>query len=209
MRGTSLRALASLAASLGMKMRRWDFVAAYLQGDLEPGEVVYCHPPPGYATIGADGRPRICRVQKPVHGMAQAGRRWQRTLFPWLEEQGFQQSSTDTCTFSKTRDDDKLVLGCYVDDLFILYFTDADGSLYSEFSTALVDRWRVEDESEVSDLPNVDITVEGDDVVLRQSSYVQQLLSTHAPQGIPVSFQLNHAPAKPDLPALIEDAVST
>eukprot|EP00965_Chrysotila_dentata_P034836 1159707-Pleurochrysis_carterae.AAC.1 len=51
MRGTSLRALASLAASMGMRMRRWDFVAAYLQGELEPGEVVYCHrldtPSPG------------------------------------------------------------------------------------------------------------------------------------------------------------------
>eukprot|EP00965_Chrysotila_dentata_P044438 1477496-Pleurochrysis_carterae.AAC.1 len=68
-------------------MRRWDFVAAYLQGELEPGEVVYCHPPPGYATIGADGRPRLCRVRKPICGMAQAGRRWQRTLFPWLEAQ--------------------------------------------------------------------------------------------------------------------------
>eukprot|EP00965_Chrysotila_dentata_P111786 3696473-Pleurochrysis_carterae.AAC.1 len=131
MRGTSLRALASLAASLGMRMRRWDFVAAYLQGELEPGEVVYCHPPPGYATIGADGRPRLCRVQKPIYGMAQAGRRWQRTLFPWLEAQGFQQSSTDTCIFSKVRDDDKLVVGCYVDDLFVLYSSDDSGSLYS------------------------------------------------------------------------------
>eukprot|EP00965_Chrysotila_dentata_P064921 2152050-Pleurochrysis_carterae.AAC.1 len=61
MRPTSLRALASLAAGSGMLMRRWDFVAAYLQGELQQGEVVYCHAPPGYDTIGSDGRPRICR----------------------------------------------------------------------------------------------------------------------------------------------------
>eukprot|EP00965_Chrysotila_dentata_P056140 1860905-Pleurochrysis_carterae.AAC.1 len=30
-----------------MRMRRWDFVAAYLQGELEHDEVVYCHAPPG------------------------------------------------------------------------------------------------------------------------------------------------------------------
>eukprot|EP00965_Chrysotila_dentata_P216210 6189247-Pleurochrysis_carterae.AAC.9 len=54
MRATSLRTLASLAARRGLSMRRWDFVAAYLQGELEPGEVVYCLPPPGYETIGAD-----------------------------------------------------------------------------------------------------------------------------------------------------------
>eukprot|EP00965_Chrysotila_dentata_P043232 1436351-Pleurochrysis_carterae.AAC.1 len=70
MRPTSLRALASLAAGSGMLMRRWDFVAAYLQGELQQGEVVYCHTPPGYGTVGSDGRPRICRVEKPIYGMA-------------------------------------------------------------------------------------------------------------------------------------------
>ena len=34
MRGTSLRVLSNLAANSGMKMRRFDFVAAYLQGEL-------------------------------------------------------------------------------------------------------------------------------------------------------------------------------
>ena len=32
MRPTSLRVLSALAARFGMRMRRWDFVAAYLQG---------------------------------------------------------------------------------------------------------------------------------------------------------------------------------
>ena len=50
MRGTSLRLLCALAARLNLKMRRWDFVAAYLQGELEEGEVVYCSPPAGYET---------------------------------------------------------------------------------------------------------------------------------------------------------------
>eukprot|EP00965_Chrysotila_dentata_P064787 2147871-Pleurochrysis_carterae.AAC.1 len=76
MRPTSLRALAAIANSENMKMRRWDFVAAYLQGSLEENEVVYCHAPLGYATLGADNRPRVCRIDKPVYGMAQAGRRW-------------------------------------------------------------------------------------------------------------------------------------
>eukprot|EP00965_Chrysotila_dentata_P209215 6185170-Pleurochrysis_carterae.AAC.1 len=83
LRPTSLRTLASIAATSGMRMRRWDFVAAYLlylQGELQSGEVVYCHAPPGYATLGADGQPRVCRVENPMYGMAHAGRRWQRSL---------------------------------------------------------------------------------------------------------------------------------
>eukprot|EP00965_Chrysotila_dentata_P026726 886604-Pleurochrysis_carterae.AAC.2 len=95
MRPTSLRALAAVASFAGMRMRRWDFVAAYLQGDLEQNEVVYCHAPPGYATLGADGKPRVCRVEKPIYGMAQTGRRWQRSLFPWLFGFGFTQCGSN------------------------------------------------------------------------------------------------------------------
>ena len=42
-----------------MRMRRWDFVAAYLQGQLEVGEVVYCYGPPGYDTYGKDGKKQV------------------------------------------------------------------------------------------------------------------------------------------------------
>ena len=28
------------------------------------------------------------RINKPIYGMAQAGRRWQRTIFPYLIRQG-------------------------------------------------------------------------------------------------------------------------
>eukprot|EP00965_Chrysotila_dentata_P024096 798626-Pleurochrysis_carterae.AAC.1 len=100
MRATSLRVLAAIAARDKLSMRRWDFIAAYLQGELEQGEVVYCRPPPGYETIGSDGRARVCKVVKPIYGMAQAGRRWQRSLFPWLLQWGFTQCTTDPCVFT-------------------------------------------------------------------------------------------------------------
>ena len=43
MRGTSLRMLSALASKHELAMRRWDFVSAFLQGDLEKGEVVYIY----------------------------------------------------------------------------------------------------------------------------------------------------------------------
>lgn len=90
----SLRLLCSIAARLELQMRRWYSVAAYLQGSLEPNVVLYCTSPPDYATANVDGKVklviasegegvgRLCWVKKPVYGMAQVGRRWQRTLFP-------------------------------------------------------------------------------------------------------------------------------
>ena len=51
-KATSLRFLAATAAIQGLRMRRFDFVSAFLQGDLEQGEQILCRPPPGYETIG-------------------------------------------------------------------------------------------------------------------------------------------------------------
>eukprot|EP00965_Chrysotila_dentata_P073677 2434000-Pleurochrysis_carterae.AAC.1 len=166
-------------------MRRWDFVAAYLQGELQEGEVVYCHAPPGYATIGADGRPRICRVEKPIYGMAQAGRRWQRTLFSWLLEYGFTQSYSDPCVFTlrSPTSDEQLILGCYVDDLFVLHRDSSAGSLYASFTDALSTRWNVEDEGPVSDLLNVEIHRAAHHVTFSQASYIQHMVETFLPGG--------------------------
>ena len=47
MKSSSLRMLSAIAGQLNLRMRRWDFVSAFLQGTLENGESVYCLPPPG------------------------------------------------------------------------------------------------------------------------------------------------------------------
>ena len=71
-------------------MRRSDFVAAYLQGELLDDGVVrlYCSMPSGYET-GLDssnpsGADTVLRIEKPIYGMVQAGRRWQRTILPYV-----------------------------------------------------------------------------------------------------------------------------
>ena len=89
-------------------MYRWDFVAAYLQGDLEDGEVIYCSEPPGYETLGADGRARVCRVDKPIYGMAQSGRRWQRGLFAWITSWSPRPESPSAPTLRPSENDESV-----------------------------------------------------------------------------------------------------
>eukprot|EP00965_Chrysotila_dentata_P008859 288700-Pleurochrysis_carterae.AAC.1 len=119
--------------------------------------------------------------------MVQAGRRWQRTLFPWLLEFGFAQCKSDPCVFTMTKSIDgeqhRLTLGCYDDDLFTLYTHDGAGSLYETFVEALNHRWNVEDEGPVSDLLNVDITADESSVSLSQEKYIAHLVSTYLPDG--------------------------
>ena len=216
MRGTSLRLMSQLAASRNMRMRRWDFVAAYLQGELLEGEVVYCLCPPGYAHKGADGRDQVCKIVKPVYGMAQAGRRWQRSLFPWLKEYGFTQCHADSCVFELTRTqstptgprEEKLILGCYVDDLSILYEFDDSNSLYHDFTSALSKRWDVEDEGDLTDLLGIEFTRDAGSICLGQKAYFNKLAADFFPDGVPSHMQANRPPCDSSLPLHVANALS-
>lgn len=217
MRSTTLRLLSAVAARQRMHMRRWDFVAAYLQGSLESEEVVYCHSPPGYETLGADGKPKILRINKPVYGMAQSGRRWQRSIFPWLEKWGLKPLYSDPCVFRRAETvtlpdgstrEEQLIIGMYVDDLFVLHSHDDAHSLYQRFTADLTHTWEAEDEGEVSDLLNVEFTRSSAGVKLSQGGYIDTLVERFCPDGVPLSFHDNQAPAAPDLRELVDEAIS-
>ena len=57
-------------------------------------------------------------------------------LFPWIRSLGFNQCEADNCVFSMTTAGDALYVGCYVDDLFILYLQDGADSLYASLRTS-------------------------------------------------------------------------
>ena len=175
LKATSLRFLAATAAIQGLHMCRFDFVSAFLQGDLEPGEQIVCRPPLGYETLGDDGNHKIWRVLKPIYGMQQGGRRWQRSLFPWFKALGFRQCEADNCVFVMTAAGDALYVGCYVDDLYVLYLQDGAESLYASFTRELTQRWEVEDEGEVTDLLNIEISRQSASITLRQTAYIDKL----------------------------------
>ena len=223
MRPTTLRLLASQSARFGLTMHRWDFVAAYLQGELLEGEVVYCTPPTGYRfnqdgklVEGKDDGERICIVQKPIYGMAQAGRRWQRTLFPWLESLNLTPTHSDPCVFhiSGERDTpdgprfERLVIGCYVDDLCTCASHTDEHSLYHWFITELQKKWQVEDEGELTDLLNVEFKFSENAVSLSQTSYIEKLAGTYLPDGIPLSGKQCSVPCDDALPREVADALT-
>jgi len=76
-----------------------------------------------------------------------------------------------------TRGDEELYLGCYVDDLAIAYGSDAEGSLYHDFTQALKE-WQVEDEGEMHNLLGVEISNLNGVVELKQSAYISKSWST-------------------------------
>ena len=120
LRYSSARALFAYAARKGCRVRSVDLVAAYLQGKFVDGEVVYCYHPTGYPELDSAGQPMIARVEKPIYGIQQAGRRLQRMLFTWLIAQGFTAlDDSDPCVFTRTHE--IITIGVYVDNLQIVH----------------------------------------------------------------------------------------
>ena len=207
MRAASLRLLAAISARLDLSMWRIDFVSAYLQGELEDGEVVYCHMPQGYETTDTENRPNILRIEKPIYGMAQSGRRWQRSIFPWLLEFGFTQSQFDPCVFFLRSNSETILIGCYVDDLLVCTSRSDKSSLFQKFINALKARWEIDEEEEAVDLLNVHFTKSEKGILLHQRPYIESLIERYVPEGIPLSFQRNWAPCSGDLPELVRRAM--
>jgi hypothetical protein len=86
LRQSSICVLMAIRAHKGLNLnaRRHDLVAAFLQGTLLKDELVFMRQPPGRNEKGLDHVPRVYIVHKPIYGLKQAGRRFQKDFFAWL-----------------------------------------------------------------------------------------------------------------------------
>ena len=186
LRYSSARALFAFAARRGCRVRSVDLVAAYLQGKFVDGEVVYTKLPSGYVEYDSKGRPLVARIDKPIYGIQQAGRRLQRMLFAWLIEQGFKAlDDSDSCVFTREHADGEILkIGVYVDNHQIVHSVPLDsdgrgpdGCAYNAFMDALAADWDVTDEGPMEDLLGIEIDYLPDgSIKLHQTAYIRKLL---------------------------------
>ena len=199
LRHSSARALFAFAARLGCSIRSIDWVAAYLQGEFQEGEVIYCHMPPGFEENGPDGLPLILRIEKPIYGIPQSGRRLQRTVFPFLRKNGLRPlDDSDTCVWVPVdaKEDGKLpcgeifALGVYVDNLQLVHSAklDADGNpteagtFYGKFIKELRSDWDIVDEGEMEDLLAMEVRHESNGAItLHQGKYIDKIIDRFDP----------------------------
>lgn len=114
-RYTSIRFLIALAVQNDMKIHQMDAITAFLQGDLD--EAIYMEQPEGYE----DGSNLVCKLNKAVYGLKQAGRQWNLKLDAAMKQFGLRKSKMDPCIYISG--DVCLVVAIYVDD-FLLFYKD-------------------------------------------------------------------------------------
>ena len=212
LRPEEIRLIAAFAASRGLTLFRYDLVAAFLQGRLQEGEVCYIDLAPGYTRKGKDGKPRVCKVVRPMYGWALAGRRLQRDLTEWVV--GWNDGFFKPCDYSPTLfhgecGDEFIILGFYVDDVLVLP-SHPDGVLYGNFKNDFFTRWNATDEGVVTDFVNIDFEFRPDGAVtLHQRKYIEKIYETYLPDGLPSRLSSKRpTPVVKDVERAVADALS-
>lgn len=111
----TIRLLINLAASYGWEIHHLDVKTAFLHGELK--ETVYVTQPEGFVKKGNEGK--VYKLNKALYGLKQAPRAWNKKLNQILKELQFKRCSKEPSVYRKEVNQEVLLIGVYVDDLFV------------------------------------------------------------------------------------------
>ena len=106
----------------------------------------YMRVPPGVPAFDENRDPLVCRLNRSLYGLKQAGREWGQLFATFLISWGFIRSAIDTCLFTYAKSSLLLWILVYVDDCIIV---DNDSALRSRFVTDFGKRFPVDDRAEL------------------------------------------------------------
>ena len=162
-RYTSVRLLMAVAAAKGLKVHQMDAVTAFLQGDVD--EEIYMEQPEGFD----DGTGRVCRLNRSIYGLKQAGRQWHKKLDAGLQRMGLRQSEMDPCIYYA----DGLMIGIYVDDFIIIY---KDEKTLDKLKSSLMETFKMKDMGPAKQCIGIRIQQLEGEIQLDQSLYIEEVL---------------------------------
>jgi len=112
----SIRTLIALAAEHDLELHQMDVKTAFLNGNLE--EDIYMQQPEGFVKKGEQNK--VCKLQRSLYGLKQAGRAWYQMIDNTLIQMGFKRTHADNCIYVFNKDGVLMIMAIYVDDLIML-----------------------------------------------------------------------------------------
>ena len=102
-------------------METIDISTAFLNGDLEHD--VYMQEPEGFEELGPGW---ALKLIKAIYGLKQAGRQWHKKLDSALSTLGFSKVQCDNAIWIYKKDNTRIILPVWVDDMTIVAKSKAD-----------------------------------------------------------------------------------
>ncbi|CAI7821239.1 unnamed protein product [Closterium sp. NIES-53] len=166
---TTLRGSLGMAASSGFHIHHMDVTTAYLHGVLK--EELYMRQPPGFD----DGSDRVCRLKKSIYGLKKAPRQWYLKFDEALMDFGFERSECDPALYHLVRDEGRLSLYLYVDDILLM---SSSMVLLNEVKGLLSSRFRMKDLGEAKYYLGVQIERDESGILIHQERYILNMLES-------------------------------
>ncbi|KAL1937681.1 hypothetical protein VTO73DRAFT_12956 [Trametes versicolor] len=148
-KSSSLRLMLALAARFSWPLIQLDVKSAYLNGDLD--EEIYMRQPQGTATRG--GEHLVCRLNKPLYGLKQAGHAWYKRYRDALTELGLTRSEADHACFWQHDGESLAMVGTIVDDMLVTGTPD----LVERFRAGIKTKFTVTDAGDVAWLLGIEV----------------------------------------------------
>jgi hypothetical protein len=111
----AIRTLLSLSAHYDFEVHQMDVRTAFLNGDLDVD--IYMRQPDGFVAPGQEEL--VCKLNKSLYGLKQAGRAWYHKIHHTLPELGFTALHADTCVYILRQSSVLIIIALYVDDLLL------------------------------------------------------------------------------------------
>ncbi|CAI7806158.1 unnamed protein product [Closterium sp. NIES-53] len=166
---TTLRGSLGMAASSEFHIHHMDVTTAYLHGVMK--EELYMRQPPGFD----DGFSRVCRLRKSIYGLKQAPRQWYLKFDEALVDFGFERSECDPALYHLVRDEGRLSLYLYVDDILLM---SSSMVLLDEVKGLLSSRFCMKDFGEAKYYLGVQIERDESGILIHQERYVLNMLES-------------------------------
>ena len=143
--------------------------AAYLNGVIDAE--IFMAQPPGY--VDPAHQNMVCRLNKGLYGLKQAGHLWHKVMCKKIVELGFKQAHADPCVFTLENDGKIIaIIALYVDDFIITgIFTHI-----ISFKDKILNIFKGKDLGESKFILGIQITQTQQNVELLQSTYVNRLI---------------------------------
>lgn len=191
---SSVKLLMSLAARYNCSVHHLDVATAYLNGELE--ETIYIRPPKGIEEAlevlvkncrfeenirikaktmlrEIKGSDKVCRLNKALYGLRQAGRAWYSKLNRVLLKMGATPSKCDPCLYRVDKGKIPTLILTYVDDILIL---SPCLKLMSGIIEGLSNIFEVKNLGEVSFCLGLEFKRQDGEISINQRRYISELL---------------------------------
>ena len=171
-RYNSIRLILGLAVKYDFDIDHMDAVTAFLQGDLN--DDIFIQQPELFEVRGQENK--VCKLNKAMYGLKQAGRQWNLKLHQAFIEIGLNQSKRDECIYYLCKDNKIVIVAVYVDDLLIL---GNDSKMKNELKKELESRFKMKDLGELQYILGIRVTRDRKEgkLWLDQSKYLEEVLS--------------------------------